>query len=140
MGIGILLIMLGHYAIEDIKKRRITVWYLPIFGGLGVVLQAISQNRSVAEIFLGVGVGLAICLLSRCTGGSIGAGDGLILTVTGIFLGGSANVELLMTGLLYAAVFSLGILIFGKKNRRQEIPFVPFLFLGYLTMIVIGTV
>lgn len=140
MGIGILLIMLGHYAIEDIKKRRITVWYLPIFGGLGVVLQALSHNRSVAEIFLGMGVGLAICLLSRCTRGSIGAGDGLVLTVTGIFLGGSSNVELLMTGLLYAAVFSLGILIFGKKNRRQEIPFVPFLFLGYLTMIMIGAV
>lgn len=103
-------------------------------------MQALSHNRSVAEIFLGIGVGLVICILSRCTGGSIGAGDGLILTVTGVFLGGSANLELLLTSLLYAAVFSLGILTFGKKNRRQEIPFVPFLLLGYLTMIIIRIV
>ncbi len=140
MGRGILLVMLGVYTIEDIRKRRITVWYLPIFAGLGVALQALSRNRSVAEILLGIGVGLGICLLSRCTGGSIGPGDGLILTVTGIFLGGSANVELLLTGLLYAAVFSLGILTLGKKNRKQEIPFVPFLLLGYLTMIMIPTI
>ena len=86
---------------------------------------------------MGMAVGLAMMGVSALTRGSIGMGDGMLLVVSGVFLGGAANVELLFTGLLYAAVFSLGVLALGKHKKYRELPFVPFLFLGYVTMLLI---
>lgn len=132
----ILLVMLGVYAIEDIRKRTISISFLPLFGLAGAGLHLFQRDMGIVSILLGMVVGaglIGICFLTR---ESIGLGDGLIFLVTGVFLGGSANVELLLFSLLYAAVFSLGALIVGKKKRKQEIPFIPFVFLGYLTMIV----
>lgn len=132
---GILLGMLGLYAMEDIRKRTITVRYMILFGAVGLGLHIYRQEMTAISLLLGVAVGIGMILLSLVTRESIGMGDGFVLMTTGIFLGGAANVELLFYGLLYAAVFSLGIVVFQKKKKKREIPFIPFLFLGYLTMI-----
>lgn len=132
---ALLLGMLGLYAVEDIRKRTVTVRYLILFGAVGMGLHLYWRETSLPGILLGIAVGMGMLLLSFLTGGSIGRGDGALLMVTGIFLGGASNVELLLTSLMYAAVFSLGILVFGRRKKNREIPFVPFLFLGYLTMV-----
>lgn len=133
---GIVLGMLGYCSVEDIRKRTISGRLLMIFGLLGLGFWLFLQDKTLAEVLLGIGLGVILMVLSLLTRGSIGLGDGLLLVITGIFLGGAANVELLMNGLLYGAIFSLGVLAFGKGKKNREIPFVPFLFLGYLTMIV----
>ena len=138
---GVLLGILGLCAAEDVKKRSITSLYLAIFGAVGIVIHLFGRELSWPGIGLGVAVGVVLLLLSRLTRGSIGMGDGLVFCVTGIFLGGVCNLELLMISLLYAAFFSLGMLTFGKKykNRwKREIPFLPFVFLGYATLLVRG--
>lgn len=132
---GILLGMLALYGVEDLRKKTISARYLPLFAIAGMGLHLFLQNLSVVSILLGMAVGLGMMGLSVLTRGSIGMGDGMLLVVSGVFLGGAANVELLFTGLFYAAVFSLGILVLGKRKKHREIPFVPFLFLGYVTMV-----
>ena len=133
---GILLGMLGLYAVEDIRRRHITLPYLIIFGLLGIFLHMYFKDTSVVSILSGVAVGLGLIVLSVLTRGSIGMGDGFLFLVTGIFLGGGQNISLLMVSLLYAALFSLGVLVLGKRNgKKKEIPFVPFVFLGYATML-----
>ena len=132
---GILLGMLALYGVEDLRKKTISARYLPLFAIAGMGLRLFLQNLSVVSILLGMAVGLAMMGLSVLTRGSIGMGDGMLLVVSGVFLGGATNVELLFTGLFYAAVFSLGILVFGKRKKYREIPFIPFLFLGYMTMV-----
>lgn len=131
----ILLGMLGFYAIEDIRKQTISVEYLWGFAAAGAVLHVYWKDMTVMAMLLGMGVGFGMVLLGLATRESVGLGDGFLLMVTGILLGGAENLELLFMSLLYAAVFSLGVLIFGKRKGRQEIPFVPFLFLGYVTVI-----
>lgn len=131
----ILLGMLGAYAVEDMRKRTVSVRYLLIFAAVGMGLRWYMRDIPVPSILLGMMIGLGMMLLSFLTRGSIGMGDGVILLVTGIFLGAASNLELLLTSLFYASLFSLGILVFRKRKRKQEIPFVPFLFFGYLTMI-----
>lgn len=132
----ILLVMLGLYAIEDIRKRSISILFLPLFGLAGAGMHLFQRDIGIVSILLGVVVGAGMIGISFLTRESIGLGDGFLFLVTGVFLGGAANMELLLFSLLYAAVFSLGALIVGKKKRKQEIPFIPFVFLGYLTMIV----
>ena len=132
---GILLGMLALYGVEDLRKKTISARYLPLFAIAGMGLHLFLQNLSVVSILLGMAVGLAMMGLSVLTRGSIGMGDGMLLVVSGVFLGGAANVELVFTGLFYAAVFSLGILVFGKRKKKREIPFITCLFLGYMTMV-----
>lgn len=132
----ILLVMLGMYTIEDIRKKTISIAFLPVFGLAGAGLHLFQRDIGIVSILMGVVVGAGMIGISFLTRESIGLGDGFIFLVTGVFLGGADNMELLLFSLLYAAVFSLGVLIVRKKKRKQEIPFIPFVFLGYLTMIV----
>ena len=90
---GILLGMLGWYAIEDVKKHSVTVSYLVLFGVLGVALQIFGQTVAIRSMGLGVAVGLGMLALSWVTRGSIGMGDGWIFCVTGIFLGGRKHYQ-----------------------------------------------
>ena len=133
---GILMSMLGLYTVEDIRKRRICAPLLILFGAIGIGLHIWRADISVPDVLLGMTVGVVLVLLGFLTRESIGLGDGYLFVVTGIFLGGAANVELLFLSLLYAAIFSLGVLIFRKGKKNQEITFIPFVFLGYLTIIV----
>ncbi len=134
----ILLGMLGLYAVEDIWKKRISVRYLWIFGAAGIVINLFQKSISVPDMLLGVAVGAALVVVSLLTRESIGLGDGFLLMTAGVFLGGSSVLELLFISLLYAALVSLGMLAFRRWKRKREIPFVPFLFLGYLTMMAAG--
>ncbi len=134
----ILLGMLGLYAVEDIWKKRISVRYLWIFGAAGIVINLFQKSISVPDMLLGVAVGAALVVVSLLTRESIGLGDGFLLMTAGVFLGGSSVLELLFISLLYAALVSLGMLAFRRWKRKREIPFVPFLLLGYLTMMAAG--
>ena len=134
----ILLGMLGLYAVEDIRKKRISVRYLWIFGTAGMAINLFQRSISVPDMLLGAAVGAALVAVSLLTRGNIGLGDGFLLMTAGVFLGGSSVLELLFISLLYAALVSLGMLAFRRWKRKREIPFVPFLLLGYLTMIVAG--
>lgn len=134
----ILLGMLSMYAVEDIRKKRISVRYLCIFGAAGIAINLFQRSTSVPDMLLGAAVGAALVAVSLLTRGSIGLGDGFLLMTAGVFMGGSSVLELLFISLLYAALVSLGMLAFRRWKRKREIPFVPFLLLGYLTMMVTG--
>lgn len=132
----IMLGMLGFYAVEDIKKKKITVCYLLIFALVGIFTNLYYKNMSMLSIAGGIILGAGVLALSFITRGSVGTGDGMILVVTGLYLGAGKNFELFMTSLIYGAVFSLGLLVVGRKKRKYEIPFVPFLLAGYITIMV----
>lgn len=129
--------MLGLYAVEDIRRKKISVRYLCFFAAAGIAINIFQKAVSVQDMLLGAAVGLAVIVVSLLTRGSIGLGDGFLLMTAGIFLGGSRGLELLFISLLYAALVSLGMMVFRKWKRKREIPFVPFLFLGYLTILLL---
>lgn len=140
LGIGVLLGMLGIYSWEDFRKHRISAKYLIFPAVLGVVLHMLRKDITWISMALGMAVGAGMLLLALATREKIGLGDGLLLVVTGIYLGGAGNFQLLMYGLLYAAICSLLVLALRKWKKNLELPFVPFLFLGYLTMLAGGAV
>ena len=92
--------------------------------------------QSIENILLGMSVGVVLLMLSVLTGGRIGAGDAVLLIVTGIYLGLEQNLQLFFSGLLLCGMWALGLLILRKKSRKDSIPFVPFLLAAYMGMLV----
>ena len=131
----LLLGVLGFFAIEDIRKKQISVMQLLLSAGMGIGLIFWKGQNTLVGMMLGAMIGLVIIGVGILTREGIGLGDGFVFMVTGIFLGPADNVKLLFLSLLYAAIFSLGILVCKKGNRKREIPFIPFVFLGYLTIV-----
>ena len=130
-----LLGLLGICSIEDMRKKEIQVYVVLTFGIVGVILRLFYQNVSMRNMLLGMAIGIGMMFASLVTAGQIGLGDGLLLTVTGIFLGAYGNAMLFLHGLLFAAVWSLVVVLVFRKGRKTKIPFVPFLFIAYLEML-----
>lgn len=133
---AILLILLFICAMEDLKRKEVTVMYILLFGIIGVVLHLFYPNCSIYSILWGLLLGISIMAVSLFSRGNIGMGDGILLTVTGVYLGGYKNLELFLTGLFLAGIWSLGLLVLKKKKRKEKIAFMPFLLIAYAFMLV----
>jgi leader peptidase (prepilin peptidase)/N-methyltransferase len=129
--IGLFLVIV---TIQDIKWKKIRVGIVFIAGICMCICIPFCSVLSVMSRMLGLSLGLGLMLLSKATGGKIGIGDGLVLAVTGIGLGIWANIELFALALAMAAVFSIGLLVLRRADRKKAIPFMPFLLVAYLLL------
>ena len=132
----VLLGLLSLCTWEDIRQKKVTLIYILMFGVIGVWLHLFAPGCSAASMLWGMVPGAVMIAASWLSHGSIGMGDGVLLAVTGIYLGGLNNLELFITGLLLAACWSLVLLVTGKKKGKEEIAFVPFLLVSYVVMII----
>ena len=130
-----LLGMLGICAWEDYRRKRVLVYTVLAFAIAGLVLHLCYMDITIFNMLAGIAIGCILLLVSRITGGRIGIGDGMILIVSGIYLGFTENIRLFFHGLLFCGIWSLFLLVIRKKKRDEEIAFVPFLFLAYLEML-----
>lgn len=132
----LLLILLVVCAVEDLKRKEVTVTYILVFGIIGVLLHLFYPNCSVYSMLWGLLLGIGVMTVSVLSCGSIGMGDGILMTVTGVYLGGYQNLELFFIGVFLAGIWSLGLLVFKKKKRKEKIAFMPFLLVAYVFMLV----
>ena len=132
----VLLVLLIICAVEDWKRKEVNVVYILLFGIVGVILHLLYPNCSVYSMLFGLLLGIGIVGISILSRGSIGMGDGILLVVTGVYLGGYENLELFLTGMLFVGIWSLGLLVLKKKKRKERIAFIPFLLAAYAVMMV----
>ena len=132
--VGILLFILG---IQDIKRKEISCWWLiSVLPLIMIELIPPSEIAFMERVFGGL-LGLFFIILSKVTKGQIGIGDGYVLCALGVILGISKATILLSYAFLLTSIVSIVLLVFFRCNRKKTIPFVPFLFLGYLGCILI---
>ena len=75
---------------------------------------------------------------SACLSGeALGVGDGLVLFALGMGYQADKILVMLFVALVLAAVVSVVLLLLKKAGRKSEIPFLPFLFLGWLVGVMI---
>ena len=130
--------MLTLCSAEDIKRKQIRLNPVLLFGILGIFLHMLWRMLSIENVLLGMSVGVVLLIFSIVTGGRIGAGDAVLLIVTGIYLGFEQNLQLFFIGLLLCGIWALGLLVLRKKSRKDSIPFVPFLLASYMGMLVLA--
>ena len=76
--------MLTFCSADDIRKKQIRLNPILIFGILGIFFHMLWRMQSIEEVLLGMSVGVALLVISILIGGRVGAGDAVLLTVTGI--------------------------------------------------------
>ncbi len=118
-------------SLTDLFRRRIYLSVIILFGALGLLSFVLFPGFSVPEALGGVALGVLFLALSRFSGGKIGAGDALILMVSGIYLGIFENLRFMMLGMLLAAGLSVLLLLLKKVRRNTALPFAPFLMAAY---------
>ena len=132
-----LVCLYGITAFDDIRTKQVRLIEIIIFGIIGLVINWIWHPNSIASLLGGIGIGIFSIALSVATKEKIGLGDAYIILVTGIYIGFMNTAILLWMSSIFATIYGI-IAIRKYDNKDIEIPFVPFLLLGYLVMFVVG--
>ncbi len=122
---------------QDIKKKRVHVVLIGIGCLIICICSFITGEITIWSRIAGLGLGLLLFLLTLVTKGQIGIGDGLIVSIIGVGLGFPVTAFTLTYGLFVSAIFSIGLILIKKVNKKATIPFIPFIFIGYLGVILI---
>lgn len=86
-------------------------------------------------------IALVFWVLTRIKGGkAMGGGDVKLAFLIGLFNGFPFNILAIFLGFLLGAVFSIGLILLGRKTIKDTVPFGPFLILGSLVTLVWGPV
>ena len=115
----------------DIRKREISIPVTLLFGLAGVVY-SVRSGRTMTDYLIPLGIGILILGGSVLTRGQVGMGDGWMLLALGCMLRMECYIQMACIGMLLAAAYSGVLMLVFRKNRKTEIPLVPFLLLGYI--------
>ena len=121
--------VLGFCAWEDWKTKEIRVSVILGLAILGLVFHIFAPRLEFWNMVGGIGIGVALYLISILTKEQIGRGDALCFMATGVFLGFWQNLILLWASFTLAGIVGM---IYGKatgKTKHVTLPFVPVVFL-----------
>jgi len=103
-----------------------------VFGIFGLDYGLITNELTWMQILISLVPGIIFLVISKVTKESMGYGDGIIVLVMGSYISIAKLVGSLILALILAAIWSIVLLVFFRKKKQEEFPFVPFVLLGYL--------
>ncbi|MCR4842035.1 MAG: prepilin peptidase [Eubacterium sp.] len=124
--------VLGISAQTDYRNKKVCLWLLALYAAFGVVYSVWFPGVEPGDAIIGAALGGAVVVLSFLTRGGIGTGDGILLCVTGLYLGAWENLALFAGGLVLCGLYCVWMIVIRKKGRKYEVAFVPFLLLAYV--------
>ena len=128
--IGLLLLVA---AVMDLKSKSISRGFLFILMLVSVASIFVRADFDIWNVVGGALIGLCAVGVSMISGEQIGRGDGLVIIALGIVLGFRECLASVCLASLIMALISVVILILKKGNRKTKLPFIPALFVGYVT-------
>ncbi|MBR4082981.1 MAG: prepilin peptidase [Lachnospiraceae bacterium] len=127
---------------EKIVPNKILLMWL-LVGIIEIGLWFIRDMNSVTKLFPSIILGLIFCILvfgmAYLIGrGGLGSGDVKLSLLLGLFMTGEYVVGAVFYGCLLSAVYSLIQLSRKKMTRKDEMPFVPYLYIGIIIIYLVG--
>lgn len=114
---------------------RITLPGIAVGFVASLVASRTSWLESVLGVVVGAGVFFAVIILSR---GGMGGGDMKLAAMIGAFLGWKLTTLTIMLAVILGGLVAVTLLITGLKQRRDPIPFGPFLAASALVSLLWG--
>ena len=124
-----IVILLGIGSIMDIKTREIPNWI-----SVAVIFSAIFNFN--LENLWGLIVAVIFFSVALATG-KIGGGDVKLIAALSVVCGLWGSFALLLFAQISMLIFFAGYYLFRKINGKtasKSLPFVPFIFIGYMVM------
>lgn len=135
--VAILGVLLFILSIQDLKHKEVSCQWLLLLLPLLVVEIIGNDEVSLLQRTIGLCIGLFLLLLSKLTRGQIGMGDGYVVCGLGAILGFYSVMVVLSYAFVLSAIVSMILFLGFQWNRKRTIPFLPFLCLGYLALLLI---
>ena len=138
MSVICLLCILFLFALADIKKRCIPTWGAVLYWLLGVGLYGCMRTEWGWTPLLDGFVALSLCVaIKKIFPKDVGAGDlvllaGLFLYTSGQTLWWGLGISFFLNGLAALCLWLV------YRDKKAEVPFIPFLWSGFLLAVVIG--
>ncbi|MBQ7636881.1 MAG: prepilin peptidase [Lachnospiraceae bacterium] len=129
VGFGINGSVLAALSIRDIKEKSIHLIPLGILGIFNTLF-GLFLGYTAGQTLGGMIPGAFGVAVSLCTKGKLGLGDGLVLMVTGIFLGWEKVLAGWLIALILTSLTGIVLIIMKKACLKTALPFVPFIFAG----------
>ena len=127
----------------DLRTAKIPIWLLVLFGitgALGLLTGAWQEYSGVLAAFL---PGIFLLLVTICTGGAAGAGDGCFFIVSACYLGSYGTIVLFLCGLFFCGTCSLGMaawgFIHGINAGKMRLPCLPFIIPAWFWLLFVST-
>ncbi len=101
----------------------------------------ISRNAFVPSLVSSV-VGCCGCLvlfyiLARLTKEGIGMGDVKLIATVGWILGLASAIFIVLASMILCSLYAIFLLVGKRKNKNDTLPFGPFLFFGYIILLLL---
>lgn len=121
-------------AIIDIKSKKVNIGLVIVLGLFCVFSVILNKNVNIWEISGGIAIGLSMIGLSLITNNQIGKGDGMVIAMLGIALGFRDCLMVMSLASVIMAFLSIVLLIVKKANKKTRLPFIPALFISFVTI------
>ena len=129
---GCMLVLLGIASWGDWKRREISVNLLMVMSIFVIGSAFLLKRNSLLSVLGGIAIGLLFVYFSYITEEKIGYGDSWLIGVLGVYLGGTALLELMLIASLAASVCSLAYCVCRGWNRNHALPFIPFMMVAFV--------
>lgn len=125
------LVLLLPNAAYDLWKRKISLMWTGICGGLGILWQIYMQTSVWALV--GALIPCAVLLVAGfLRPGSVGMGDVLVIGALGMWCGLEGVFWALSIGCMLLSLICIPLMLCKKVHRDSTVPLVPFLLAGLL--------
>lgn len=134
----ICLVIMVFIAIKDIKTREVSVLVLVAAGVAGISYHLIAQELDWWLIIAGAIVGGCFLIIGKITKEKIGYGDGLVISLLGLFVGFWNILVILSITFFLLLCVSIPVMCKKKMSKNYTLPFLPFLAGGYFCFLIMG--
>lgn len=128
----VMLMLLGIIAVLDWKTKGISLWLIIAMFIAVIFFSCFCEHINIKQRLWGLVFGVVVFVMGKITKEGIGYGDCCLITILGIYFGLVKVLQLLLVATVTASIFALFYLWKQKWNRKERLPFVPFLLLGYI--------
>ena len=84
------------------------------------------------DVLFGIAPGAVLLAIGRCSSGSIGAADAVMLMFLGLIYGVGDCLRFLLIALFIGGAAAVMLIVFRRADRKSRMPFYPFLLTGFL--------
>lgn len=124
--------VLGICSLTDLRHKVVHKKVLILYGLLVLAGCGAAGKLSGKIILYGMIPGILCLLVSKISGQALGYGDSILILLTGSSLGIQNCVGITIWAFLCSGLWALFLVGIKKADKKAEIPFVPFLMIGFV--------